>query len=175
MNRRWILLLFCLLLPLHCAHFGTGTGEPEQDYVVLVASTDFHSQIESAEGLAVVVRDLKERYGDHMLYLNGGDMFQGSMEGNLSQGRALIDLFNLLPLDASAIGNHEMDFGDPREQLKGTRFRGLLQIMSSRLLSDVNPGPDATPLGKRPCSSHVRFSCGEAAGWVSSGLPPRRP
>jgi 5'-nucleotidase len=79
--------------------------------LIIVATTDFHSALDRAEGLASVIRSLKDRYDDQMLYLDAGDLFQGSLEGNLSKGEAVVKFMNLLPLDAAAIGNHELDYG----------------------------------------------------------------
>lgn len=81
------------------------------DELVIVATTDFHATIDKAEGLASVVRALRAKYGQQMLYLDGGDLFQGSLEGNLSKGQAMVRLFNEIGLDAAAIGNHELDYG----------------------------------------------------------------
>lgn len=79
--------------------------------LIIVTTTDFHSALDKAEGLASVIRSLKDRYGDRMIYVDGGDLFQGSLEGNLSKGEAIVKFMNLLPLDAAAIGNHELDYG----------------------------------------------------------------
>ena len=42
--------------------------------------------------------------------LDGGDEMQGTIISNLNAGRASIDVFNTLGLDAAAIGNHEFDW-----------------------------------------------------------------
>lgn len=61
--------------------------------------------------MAQVLRELKNQYGDRMIHLDGGDLFQGSLEGNMSKGRSIVDFYNLLTIDAAAIGNHELDYG----------------------------------------------------------------
>lgn len=81
------------------------------DELIIVATADFHSALDRAEGLASVIRTLKKRYGEQMLYVDGGDLFQGSLEGNLSKGKSIVEFFNLIGLDAAAIGNHELDYG----------------------------------------------------------------
>lgn len=86
-------------------------GPKTPSELIVVATSDFHSALDKAEGLASVIRSLKDRYGDRMLYLDAGDLFQGSLEGNLSKGEAVVKFMNLLPLDAAAIGNHELDYG----------------------------------------------------------------
>jgi len=43
--------------------------------------------------------------------LDGGDQMQGSLPSNLNYGAAVIGAFNLLGIDAAAVGNHELDWG----------------------------------------------------------------
>lgn len=83
----------------------------KSENLVIVATTDFHAALDKAEGLASVVRDLRAKHGDSMLYLDGGDLFQGSLEGNMPKGRSVVEFFNAIGLDAAAIGNHELDYG----------------------------------------------------------------
>lgn len=79
--------------------------------LVIVTTTDFHAAFDKAEGLASAIRELKSKHGDNMLYLDGGDCFQGSLEGNMNKGRSNIAFFNALGVDAMALGNHELDYG----------------------------------------------------------------
>ena len=46
------------------------------------------------------------------LLLDSGDFFQGAPEGTLSRGRSVVTLMNAIGYHASAIGNHEYDFGE---------------------------------------------------------------
>jgi len=52
----------------------------------------------AARGAAVVATD-------------GGDWYQGTIEGNETKGRLSIQFFERLGVDAAVIGNHEYDFG----------------------------------------------------------------
>lgn len=52
----------------------------------------------------------KENVGGVVL-LDAGDLFQGTLTSNLSEGAAVIEGFNVLGYDAAAIGNHEFDYG----------------------------------------------------------------
>lgn len=45
------------------------------------------------------------------LWLDGGDEFQGTPASNLTFGASVVDLFSRLGLAASALGNHEFDWG----------------------------------------------------------------
>ena len=49
---------------------------------------------------------------DHTVLLSAGDMWQGSSESNLTQGRIVTDWMNALGFTAMTIGNHEYDWGE---------------------------------------------------------------
>ncbi|MGQ0506082.1 MAG: bifunctional metallophosphatase/5'-nucleotidase [Myxococcaceae bacterium] len=46
-----------------------------------------------------------------VLLLDGGDLFQGTLAANLTEGSAVIDAYNKLGYQAAAVGNHEFDYG----------------------------------------------------------------
>ena len=46
-----------------------------------------------------------------LVVLDGGDLFQGAWAVNKSFGRAAVDSFELMGVDAGAVGNHEFDYG----------------------------------------------------------------
>lgn len=48
---------------------------------------------------------------DGVILLDGGDLFQGTLVSNLTEGHVVIDLYNRLGYRAAAIGNHEFDYG----------------------------------------------------------------
>lgn len=116
MPRHLILLLLVLATVLTSCHPSPRKATSrmtaaESGELVLVATTDFHAALEKAEAVASIVRGLKQTYGEHMLYLDGGDLFQGSLEGNMPKGKSVVELFNQIGLDAAAIGNHDLDYG----------------------------------------------------------------
>jgi len=43
--------------------------------------------------------------------LDGGDQMQGTLESNLVLGASAVAAFNMLRLDAAAVGNHDLDWG----------------------------------------------------------------
>lgn len=60
--------------------------------------------------LATLVR--RERAGcDHCLYLNAGDLVQGSPVSTIFRGEPVYKIGNMLKFDVSTIGNHEFDYG----------------------------------------------------------------
>lgn len=95
--------------------------------IAIVGTNDVHGAIEPEEFGAKVgegktkhggvlafsgyLRALREVFPDRLAVLDAGDIFQGTMPSNLSQGKAMIVAYNALGYDAAAIGNHEFDFG----------------------------------------------------------------
>lgn len=65
---------------------------------------------------------LRKQYGEHLLLLDAGDEFQGSIDSNLEEGRPMVRFFNELGYTAAVIGNHEFDFGPSKTDadLRGT-------------------------------------------------------
>jgi len=68
-------------------------------------------QAGGAATLASYINILKAEFGEHFIWLDAGDEFQGSVESNLQLGAPVVQFFNQNGLHAAAIGNHEFDFG----------------------------------------------------------------
>jgi len=94
----------------------------ESDVVItLLETTDIHGHLvetpssDKAEYqyrmayMAKLFHDYRAK-GD-TITLNGGDTFQGTPLSNLSFGKYLIQTLNAMKFDASAVGNHEFDWG----------------------------------------------------------------
>ena len=46
-----------------------------------------------------------------VILLDGGDLFQGTIASNVTEGAVVVDVYNYLRYTAAAIGNHEFDYG----------------------------------------------------------------
>jgi 5'-nucleotidase len=161
----FLLLIFCAA----CSKENQSpkpAGKEDAGEIVVVATNDFHATLDRAEALAQVISDLRNRYGDRMIYLDAGDEFQGSLEGNISKGKAVVGFFNLLQLDAAAIGNHEFDFGpdisnritvergeDGMGALKARVSEATYPFLSANLISNpvvsCEPGEKCNALGHK--------------------------
>jgi 5'-nucleotidase len=64
-----------------------------------------------ASVLAGYLSILRKHNPDGVVLLDAGDMFQGTLVSNLSEGAVVIEAFNRLHYDAATIGNHEFDYG----------------------------------------------------------------
>ncbi len=99
----------------------------ETVHVVIVGTTDVHGwfngHVETPPGggagvlwgglpvLATHVEALRDENRGRVLLVDSGDMFQGTLESNLSEGEAVVRGYNVMGYTAAAVGNHEFDFG----------------------------------------------------------------
>lgn len=121
-------VIFCLLAPIcHAAAAQAPNPAAGQRCIAIVGTNDVHGAIEATQiragdelgsihhggilALSGYVGALRDIYPDRLLLVDAGDIFQGTMPSNMSQGRAMISAYNTLRYDAAAVGNHEFDFG----------------------------------------------------------------
>lgn len=105
--------------------------------ISVVAMNDFHGALHSQTprgqedqrmgGLPWLVGALDALRAEdpELVLLDGGDVFQGDWEVNATEGRGAVEAFNLLGLDAAAVGNHDFDYG-PLEHGDADDLRGAL-------------------------------------------------
>ena len=94
--------------------------------LTLVGLNDFHGQVEptrtvlkdgqvveegGAATLAAYVARLRADNPGGVLLVDAGDLFQGTLPSNLTEGAIVVDVYNHLGVAAAAIGNHEFDYG----------------------------------------------------------------
>ncbi len=86
----------------------------------IVGTNDLHGGIlprDGRGGLALLggylknLREARARDGGAVLLIDAGDMFQGTLESNVTEGASVVAAYNALGYTAAAIGNHEFDFG----------------------------------------------------------------
>ncbi len=101
-------------------------GVPELIRLTIVGTNDVHGWVQphqsrladgteieegGAAAFAGYLRILREENPGGVLLLDAGDIFQGTLVSNLTEGAVVIDAFNHLGYTAAAIGNHEFDYG----------------------------------------------------------------
>ena len=105
---------------------GQGAGGPERSgtvQVAFVATNDFHGGLLSstpswargdtvggAAVLAGYIEGTRARYPGAVVWLDGGDVMQGTLISNLTRGRTTVRVLDAMGLDAAAVGNHEFDW-----------------------------------------------------------------
>jgi 5'-nucleotidase / UDP-sugar diphosphatase len=110
-------------------------GQDDVRSLTILHSNDLHAQLRpNAEGLggfAYLAAELRhEREGcAACIYLNAGDLVQGSPVSTIYHGAPVYKISNLLGIDAATIGNHEFDYG-------WKAIQGFAHIAHYPLLSD---------------------------------------
>jgi len=97
---------------------------PGTRFLRIIATNDFHGALEprpDASGVrrggAAYVATALDRArreclpGCETILLDAGDLFQGTLASNLSYGRPVVEYYNRMGYAASALGNHEFDWG----------------------------------------------------------------
>ncbi|MCP3941997.1 MAG: hypothetical protein GY710_11005 [Desulfobacteraceae bacterium] len=78
--------------------------------ITILHLNDTHGHIETFGVIANEVNKIRKEKGEkNVLFLHAGDFNTGTPISNLTKAKADIDAFNLMKLDALAIGNHEFD------------------------------------------------------------------
>lgn len=119
-------------LPVAQAAFPAGTR-----FLRVIATNDFHGALEPRpdpsgvrRGGAAYVATALERAREECaprcetLLVDAGDLFQGTPASNLSYGRPVVEYYNRMGYAASALGNHEFDWGTDtlRARMRQARF-----------------------------------------------------
>lgn len=110
---------------------------PDSDgavHLTLVGTNDVHGWVMTQEErfpkgairfggaapFAGYLKLLREDNPGGVLLVDAGDLFQGTLMSNLTEGSVVIEAFNSLGYDAAAIGNHEFDYGPVGPQTHAT-------------------------------------------------------
>ena len=97
-------------------------GIPEKSAAAYALSSEDFSALARSYGriggldrLATVVKHVRAERGDKVLFLDGGDTWQGSLTANASLGQDMVDCMALLKPDAMT-GHWEFTYGEVRVQ-----------------------------------------------------------
>src|SRR5207237_4735443 len=83
------------------------------------------------------------------LLVDSGDLFQGTMVSNLAEGAPVVRAMNALGYAASAVGNHEFDFGpvgphatahageDPLGALRARAAEASFPFLSANITAEI--------------------------------------
>ncbi|MDW8245583.1 MAG: bifunctional UDP-sugar hydrolase/5'-nucleotidase [Sandaracinaceae bacterium] len=172
-KRAWLL---CLLLG---AGWEEGCGASSQfqekpnstQILTIVGTNDLHGHIEvlpAFAGYVRILRRIREADGGGLLLLDAGDMFQGTLASNLSEGAVVVAAYEKLGYDAVAIGNHEFDFGplgplsaprsehdDPWGALRARVREAPFPFLSSNLLERQSKRIANFGTPERPSLPHI--------------------
>ena len=146
--------------------------------ISIVGTNDLHGAMERLPllgGYIANLRAAREADGGGVVLLDGGDMFQGTLESNLGEGIDVVRAYNVMGYTAAAVGNHEFDFGpagpaataatvedDPRGALKARASEARFPFLVSNIIDKQSGNRIAWP--NMPASALVE------AGGVQIGL-----
>lgn len=104
--------------------------------------------------LSSYVNILRAHADGPVIVIDGGDMFQGTMESNLAEGEPVIRFYNYLGVAAAALGNHEFDFGpigekavpidasdDPQGALKSRIHEAKFPVLAANVVDESRKTP----------------------------------
>ncbi|HET7506218.1 MAG TPA: 5'-nucleotidase C-terminal domain-containing protein [Kofleriaceae bacterium] len=118
--------------------------------ISILGTNDLHGALERLPVFAGFVANLRAARaadGGGVLLLDGGDMFQGTLESNLAEGADVVRAYNHIGYAAAAVGNHEFDYGpvgpavtaasaaeDPRGALKARASEARFPFVVSNIV-----------------------------------------
>jgi 2',3'-cyclic-nucleotide 2'-phosphodiesterase (5'-nucleotidase family) len=142
---------------------GGSTSAPSTVTLSIVGTNDLHGAFlprDGRGGLALLggyvknLRDARARDGGAVLLIDAGDMFQGTLESNTTEGAPVVAAYNALGYAAAAVGNHEFDFGptgpsstprtpadDPRGALKARAKEAAFPFLAGNLIDAATGRP----------------------------------
>lgn len=103
--------------------------EPDTDDLVkltIVGTNDLHGWLEphdrtgagggapvlgGIDAFAAYLGIVRAKRPDGVVLLDAGDLFQGTLVANMTEGEVVIKAYNMLDYDGVAVGNHEFDYG----------------------------------------------------------------
>lgn len=116
-------------------------------YIVYSGSDRTHFRLAYLANKVKDIRGRKEQYKkEHLLLLDGGDIYQGASISNLLSGQPLYTAMDLMGYDAVAVGNHEFDwdFEDmvdpdatmPDYEWNGIKYQNKVPVVCANLYRD---------------------------------------
>lgn len=149
--------------------------------ISLIGTNDLHGAISRLPLLAGYVNNLRaarKADGGGVLLVDGGDMFQGTLESNLGEGADIVRAYNQIGYNATAVGNHEFDYGpeglqviaksiedDPRGALKKRAGEAKFPFLVSNILDEKSGNRISWP--NMPASTLVEIA-GEKIGIIGA-------
>jgi 2',3'-cyclic-nucleotide 2'-phosphodiesterase (5'-nucleotidase family) len=134
---------------------------PDRVTVSIVGTNDLHGHMRELPllgGYLANLRTARRADGGDVIVLDGGDLFQGTLESNLQEGAPIVRIYDALHYDAVTIGNHEFDYGpagehatpmdaadDPRGALRARIAESHFAWLSANLMLRAGGHADVAP------------------------------
>lgn len=137
---------------------------------------DLHGRLRALPAFAGYANNLRRaraKDGGAVALLDAGDMFQGTLESNLTEGASVISAYRVLGMTVATLGNHEFDFGpqagesagaaDPQGAIRARISEAAFPILSANL---VVRGSHASPAWDKLRRSVILKVGGVRVGFV---------
>ena len=110
--KKFLALLLSIMMMLGCAAMAEEAPAGLTKNIVVLFTSDIHAGIDQGWGYAGVaaIRDAMAAK-NHVVLVDNGDAIQGETIGTLTNGKALVELMNVVGYDVAVPGNHEFDYG----------------------------------------------------------------
>jgi len=151
-----VLAVACSSPPTAPAHPGSATAPAPSTTVpahtlTIVGTNDLHGALDRLPlfgGYMANLRAARAADGGGVVLVDAGDLFQGTLESNLAEGADVVKAYNQLGYAATAIGNHEFDYGpvgplviatgdqDPRGALKARVAEATFPFLVTNILDE---------------------------------------
>lgn len=104
---------------------------------------DLHGRLRALPAFAGYVNNVRRaraKDGGAVALVDAGDMFQGTLESNLTEGASVIAAYRTLGITVATLGNHEFDFGpvpggsDPQGAIRARIQEAPFPIISANLV-----------------------------------------
>jgi len=156
-NRRFALVVALLVLTLALPSVALADG-PDFRTVTVVSTNDVHGAlvgrvhswshgdvVGSSDWVAGYINTVRDKQGaDEVLLLDAGDTMQGTLISNYFYGASTIEIYNEMGYDATAIGNHEFDWG--QDVLVDRVGQAEFPFLSANIVyNELGPAPGDRP------------------------------
>lgn len=117
--KKYLSLLVAVIIPVFLGvSCGAGKKVAEKSSkggIAILFENDVHCAVDGYAGFAALKAELEGGCGS-VLTVSCGDFVQGGSLGSVSKGRNIVDVMNETGYDFVTLGNHEFDYGIPRQQ-----------------------------------------------------------
>ena len=110
--KKFLALLLAAMMLLGCVAIAEEAPAGLTKNVVVLFVSDVHAGIDQGWGYAglAAIRDGLQA-NNHVVLVDNGDAIQGETIGTMTDGKALVELMNVIGVDVAVPGNHEYDYG----------------------------------------------------------------
>ena len=117
-NIIWLLAATICFASISCSHKVTSslTAGEKQKSIVILYENDVHCGIDGYAKLAGLRDAINKSDTAYAAAVCVGDFLQGNTTGAISKGQYIIDIMKGVGYDAITLGNHEFDYGVPRQE-----------------------------------------------------------